>query len=495
MWRRRRTYSRKPQRITYPQNRPDSHRTLEVFTRMIDRVQSAYDFDSETAIYLWGPAAHPELQSAKPCCCMWRRSRAMASLIDCARCSEILPFILDDRRLRKITFITDCLGVRPWFVGSNGGRLVCGSDVLKICKAGLSCGQADYDAISCWLKYNYTLNGASVVRDFQKPAAAAVSTFDTTGQLVSEVVYGEYGYGEEYLDPDQMADRQVDIASRSLAAATREVGEVNFLLSGGYDSRLLFALARRMGLRMRAQTIQTREYEVLLAKEVAAAMRHPIDVVASRKRIRLICLMILSPSTARGFVTGRNLTCMLAASPGRPLVSGFLGEAVMRDPLTPAGDRWWRINREKWGQTDSATLPDSRYIEHRHRLNLMNKSVADNIERRAMHGMQELVGRAGGRALLYADLHARLDVHREHYSAAPGCQRSDRPLSLLGTDQLPNQFQPGLLHLAKLSQYVSASLSGVGVDPPLNAVETIRSQRPHAPIDAGVAAFATLQRS
>ena len=83
---------------------------------------------------------------------------------------------------------------------------------------------------------------------------------------------------------------------------------------------------------MRAVTMQTREYEVAIAIQVAAAMNHPLQLLRGRRRI-LDLFDEPFAFNAAGFPTGRNLTNALAARfPGMPLVSGFMGDGVILRP-------------------------------------------------------------------------------------------------------------------------------------------------------------------
>jgi hypothetical protein len=243
-----------------------------------------------------------------------------------------------------------------------------------------------------------------------------VTTFDTTGRLISQIDYGTFEFGHTFIDADKLADELVEIASRSLAIATRGFSELNFLLSGGYDSRLLFALGQRGSFRMHAQTLQTREYEVALAIEVAAALNHPLHLVASRKRI-LDFFDDPFAFNAAGFPTGRNLTSILARRrPGMRLVSGFIGDCVMRGALTPVGDRWWAKDLQNLSRDELAQFVHSRYIYIGHRFHLLQKSVAANVEQRALHCMQAVIqrGQSTGRPVLHTELYARHPMYNSN---------------------------------------------------------------------------------
>ena len=191
---------------------------------------------------------------------------------------------------------------------ARDGQLVAGSNVLGIYTAGFSKGRVDYDAVSCWLKYNFDVTGGSVVDDFKNITPGSITTYGATGEIIHRDEYAKLEFGDRFLPRDQMTDVIHDAASRSFAIQTRSA-QVNLPLSGGYDSRLLFALAARQGLSMRAVTMRTlRQYGSPLSQNRSpAAMNHPLQLLRGRRRI-LDLFDEPFAFNAAGFPTGRNLT-------------------------------------------------------------------------------------------------------------------------------------------------------------------------------------------
>jgi len=126
---------------------------IDVFASDPARLQTHYDTTTDPAIYLLGHAAHPAVTGPS----LLRRAAERHATADIDFPRSILGLfvlIIDDRRLGRVTFLGDAMGVRPWFVGGNKGGLVAGTDVLPLCAAGLSKGEADYDAIATWMLLN-----------------------------------------------------------------------------------------------------------------------------------------------------------------------------------------------------------------------------------------------------------------------------------------------------------------------------------------------------
>jgi hypothetical protein len=404
------------QLITLPQRREFAP-TLDLYAGQSHRVRSLYDDAMETAVYLWGLATHERLSGDQ----LLRRVLAVSqerSSDEAHRLREFFGnfiFILDDRRQRQITFVSDVLGLRPWFSGSRNGQLVAGSNVLSICGAGFSKGRVDYDAVSCWLKYNFDVTGGSVVQDFKNIAPGTVTTYDATGEILNRVEYGKLEFADRFAPREEMADLIHDAAKRSFLIQTRDLTEVNLPLSGGFDSRFLFALAVQHGTPMRAVTMQTREYEVAIAKQVAAAMDHPLQLVRGRRRILDLFDEPFAFNSA-GFPTGRNLTNALAGKfPEMPLVSGFMGDGVMRGPLGPAGAEYWAKDRQNLSSDALVDVVHHTFTMHGHRFHLLREPVARNIDYRARQCVHALVqqGQSAGKPLLYCDLYSR---HRLYFA-------------------------------------------------------------------------------
>jgi hypothetical protein len=392
-----------------------SFATLDVFAADQRRVQRCLDDSSGCAIYLLGHAAHATRRGEE----LLRWCAQVVRDGPATRFRELGNFvvIIDERRRRTITFVSDVLGVRPWLIGSFGGRLVAGTDVLQICDAGLSNRQIDYDALSSWLRYNQDITGRSIVQDYRHIGPGSVCTFDATGQLISETPYACFEYGEREIKPDEMIETLHGTVSRTMELLVRDAAEVNLPLSGGYDSRLLFALALQRELpRVHATTVQTREYEGRVARDVAAAMLYPLQMIHSGGRV-LDLFDDPFAFTAGGFPMGLNLTNMLARRrPGMPLVSGFLGDGLMRASLTPGG-------REHFGQDDRHDLDPLQltrkvhrlYTAAAHRLEVFHAPLARNINDRAFACIANVVskGHALNKPVIHTDLHC---IHRFYFS-------------------------------------------------------------------------------
>lgn len=394
----------------------DKQTTFEIYAGNPQRVQAYYDAESDRAIYLWGAAAHPS--QAKGDALLHWISHAAADPSPTALRELHGHFIaaIDDRRRGTISFISDLLGLRPWYVGSFQNRLIAGSDVPSLCHAGLSSGELDYDAIASWLQYNFDCTGGSIVRDYKRLPPGAVSTYDPTGRLISERSYAGLEFSFKHQPPEALIDTLHEATSRSLDLMIGDSDEVTIPLSGGYDSRYLAALAnRRKKLRIHLTTVQAKPWETPLARQVADALGQPLGVIETKRHVLDLFDDPFAFDSA-GFPTGRNLTCAIArANPGMPIISGFLGDRLIRSTMTKVGTEYFGKDEQNLDRAALVQAAHELYWMKLNRLDVLDHRIEAAIKDRAMNCMARLVerGMAAGKPLSHADLFGR---HRFYLS-------------------------------------------------------------------------------
>lgn len=397
-------------RLTLPERR--SSATFHVFAADPSRVQTFYDPESDRAVYLLGRAAHPHVGASS--LIEWCARTAMLESPTALR--ELyghFVILIEDRARQQISFVSDVLGVRPWFVGAHDGRLVAGSDVLSICDAGLSKGEINYDAVSCWLRYNQELLGASIVLDYHNLAPGSISTFDRAGRMIGRTCYGCFEVDEQVVGQEQLVDDLHERVSRAFAALTRDADEINLPLSGGFDSRYLAALSARgqsqRRVPFRLTTIRTAAHETVPAQRVADALGQPLRILPIDRHILDLFddPIVFGPA---GFPTGRNLTSALARQqPGVPLLSGFLGDGLMRASLTQAGNHYFDLEQRRASVEEMTDAADRRYRLKINRIDLLGSTVAKCVEQRAKRTLACVLSaaQACGKPQTYADIYHR----------------------------------------------------------------------------------------
>ena len=387
---------------------------LDVFAGCAARVTHHLDDATGRAVYLVGRAWHPAVshESLPKWCAQTLDDdpSAFRSLLGA------FVMVIDDRRTKRVTFVTDPLGLLPWFVGANGGRLVAGSDVLGICDAGLSSGQVDFDSVASWLCYSFVAAGGSIVRDYRRLPGGTVASFEKDGRLVSETRYATLKYVRNVVPPEELIEGLYDRVSAAFERMVRGVDEVNVPLSGGYDSRLMCALAAEHGrLKVNVTVVESTPAEVLLAKQVAAALGLPLRVLPVGARVVDLFDDPLD-FIAEGFPVPRNLTNAVARlHPGMPLLSGFMGDAVMRGPIKSTQREFLAQDDNRLDDDGLARAANERFLIRTNRLGLLRQPVGSRAVARGMGCLLPFIRQArdAGRPLAFANLHLR---HRLYFA-------------------------------------------------------------------------------
>jgi hypothetical protein len=389
---------------------------LDVFAADADRIAGYHDAAADTAVYVIGKAVHPSLSGDA-----FLKWCVQAAANDPGSFRKVLGafvIILDDRKSGRVSFVSDPLGLLPWFVGESGGRLVAGTDVLNICDAGLSTRAVDYDSVATWLCYSLTSTGGSIVRDYRRIAMGAISTFAPDGGRACVTPYARLTYSHKVLAPELLVEELFDRTRASLEAFLRGVGELNLPLSGGYDSRLLCAMmaARRDKLPFHATVVESTPDETLNARRVAKALNVPVDVMqCPRSKIDLFDDPLYF--TAEGFPVPRNLTNAIARKhPGMPVLSGYLGDGIMRGPMTPGGIAFMGLDDRAHGDEILAREAHTRCTQLSNRMHLLRDHIAARAEERAQASMLAAVreGRASGRPVAHMNLFIRQRLYFAH---------------------------------------------------------------------------------
>jgi len=387
---------------------------LDVFAGCAARVTRHVDDATGRAVYLVGRAYHPTVsdESLPQWCArtLDAEPSAFRSLLGA------FVMLIDDRRTRRLTFVSDPLGLLPWFVGASDGRLVAGSDVLGICDAGLSSGEVDVDSVASWLCYSFVAAGGSVVRDYRRLPGGTVATFERDGRLVSETKYATLKYVRNVAPPEELVEGLYERVSAAFERMVRGVDEINLPLSGGYDSRLMCALAAEHGrLKVNVTVVESTPGEVLLARQVAAALGLPLRVLPVGARVVDLFDDPLD-FIAEGFPVPRNLTSAVARlHPGMPLLSGFMGDAVMRGPIKATQRDFLAQDDNGLDDDGLARAANERFLIRTNRLKMLRQPVGSRAATRGMGCLLPIIrqGRDAGRPLAYANLYLR---HRLYFA-------------------------------------------------------------------------------
>lgn len=385
---------------------------IDVFAPGARHVAAFYDATQDRAIYLLGRALH-------------RRLSGDAMLRWCGESAETDPaalrelmghfvILIDDRRRGRIRMISDPLGVRPWFFGAVGGRLAAGANVLGLCDAGLTRGQVSYDSIASWLCYNFDCTEGSIAADYRRLPPATIATCDAAGRPLDEHAYAPMQFCDEKLPTDEVTDRLFHAVQQNFAQLVDGHERVQIPLSGGFDSRLLCALAlQRDKPRATFVSVASKPKELQVAREVAQALQLPLQVIP---RGRSLLDLHEDPLWFRpeGQPTARNLTnAIVNRAPGVPIVSGFAGDAFMRLPVNEAIRQYLALDDQNLDDAGIVDASHWRFMQPTHRMDLLQPRVAGNVQERARAAMLGVVrqGRKSGRPVTALNFLTRVRLY------------------------------------------------------------------------------------
>jgi hypothetical protein len=317
---------------------------IEVFAGPRARVETYFDDRTGCRAYFWGLAGHLDVS----------RTDLLGWIVDAVHdgneaalrgITGIYIVLIDDPANGRIKMVCDVMGLAPWFIGQQDGRLVCGSDVWSIQDAGLNSGGVNYDAVASWLLYNFDCTGQSLLADFPQMGHGVIGTWEDGKYTESR--YAHFIGADNTPPLPELVENIHGGLSRSFDAITRELDRVQIALSGGYDSRYLAALAsRRNHLDAEAFCVQDREAEGLAAYMAA-------ERLGIRSRILLtdgsLWNVFDEPHhfTAGGFpMTKQNSYVAASQRPGIPCINGFIGDPMIRGTLDRADKKLERDTSE-----------------------------------------------------------------------------------------------------------------------------------------------------
>ena len=305
---------------------------------------------------------------------------------DFASFKELLgPFavIADEPARRRMTFVSDVLGIRPLFLGTPGGRVVFGTDVWSMYKAGWSSGTINYDAVASWVTYTFNATSTSLFGDLDRLPAGSAVTFQDGKR--SDFRYAEFGPLEQRLTPEELPEAIHEIVSSAVKTLLTENSKVCVPLSGGYDSRYLLALALQIlpSPSLRCVNVPLTPNEGLVAQRVAQTLGLSLDSISARDSEWDLFDEVYH-FTPDGFPISKNLSHPIAERyAGIPFLNGFLGGPLVRGVNDQFLGKW----EPDW-KDPVATLQEKLRTMG---FDIFRKDVASAILKRSLVPMQEAV--------------------------------------------------------------------------------------------------------
>ncbi|MCP5004501.1 MAG: hypothetical protein GY941_11280 [Planctomycetes bacterium] len=355
---------------------------VKIFGEPQTHLQYCFSQKYKAYSYVWGIPVHPEITTKDiP---EWCASVVAAKRYD--RFKELVGtfiVIIDEPGQRGITFVTDILGIRPLFLGKHNGRIIFGSNVWSIHRAGVIRDNIDYDAVSAWINYGINYTDGSLFSDLRRlPPGSAVIL---KNNQYTEISYVEFESKSEETDIETVSEEIHHIVSSTVKTMVANHHRIFVPLSGGYDSRYLLALSLSHGVTsVECATVSSSEEEDKVAHQVAEILGVPLETY---NIIGSIWNLYDEPYhlMADGFPISKFVPYRIAQDyPGIHMVNGFMGDALIRGD----SDMYMGKYETEWEENliDVLQRKHSKLIPW-----LLRKEIVERIKTRSRPPMERAV--------------------------------------------------------------------------------------------------------
>jgi hypothetical protein len=216
-----------------------------------------------------------------------------------------------DARTGSVTAVSDWLGLQPFYMACEGGRVLLASE-LKGIAAALRQLETDAAGWGAFVAMGHCLADTTMLAGVRRFPAASIVTWDAAGRKVAERRYWEWPA------PDGGAAHSGDIVrilEKETAAYARHRAPGTVLLSGGFDSRLLLCILRRLGYEPRALTVPHPGERLDADGRFARSVADTLGVACDSR-----------PASARFFQSGEYLDYLAMQEVSNPAVGLFIAQ-------------------------------------------------------------------------------------------------------------------------------------------------------------------------
>jgi Glutamine amidotransferase domain len=183
--------------------------------------------------------------------------------------------------LRRLTIVTDILGMQPLYFHRQPGVFALSSEVRALTSSGVCPASPDLGGWGAFLSFGHTIADRTLVADVRRVAPGSVLVYQADTDTLSASTYWSWpsarltAVGDSTIDT--LGDQMVAEVRACLAYHPRPV----VCLSGGYDSRLILAALDDLGHRPAVLTLahpdEQQNLDGKLALRVARAFNVSVD--------------------------------------------------------------------------------------------------------------------------------------------------------------------------------------------------------------------------
>ena len=377
---------------------------LNVFAHPESSLKTYVSEKNDSITYLLGIPAHPHISTSE----IPKWSTKIVAAGHYERFRELLGafvIIIDEPAQHRITFVTDIMGLRPFFIGKHNGRIVFGTDVWTLYQAGLCDGTIDYNAVSEWLFYRYCLGDRSLFSSLSRLPFGTVTVFEDDRH--TEISYTEFQPKSHTPPLEQVAEDLYAIVASTVKTLLADYPRVSIALSGGCDSRLLLALCSSLGkTTIDCATVSFTKAEGSVATQVADTLELNLKILPEKSSV-WDYYDNLYHFTPNGFPISKFVTyCVAHEYPGIPMLNGFLGEVLMRGYLDKIHEKY----ENEWNE-DLADVLERFHAPFNYKIfrKIIRKDISERIRMRSRPLIEKAVREASnmGKVFNWAGIYYR----------------------------------------------------------------------------------------
>jgi hypothetical protein len=284
--------------------------------------------DHNAHAHVWGSVAHPDIQTSE--IAGWvaqliveRRYESLKDLLG------YFVIFVEELQPRRLSVVSDILGVRPLFYRRDNERVIFGSDAWALHQVGLTSGKIDWDAVTSWILQGCNYTDKALFADLTRIAPGSILTFEEGREQITP--YARFQVCDRMLSPQEAAEGIHATMKPVCKTLYTRHKQLNIALSGGFDSRYCLAMALESNADIeKITTVSFTKEEGQIAAEVASTLGLDLETMPVDGSTWDIYDDVYH-FTPDGFPITKFVTHRLAQRyPGLPMVNGYLGGPLLR---------------------------------------------------------------------------------------------------------------------------------------------------------------------
>ncbi len=183
--------------------------------------------------------------------------------------------------LRRLTIVTDILGMQPLYFARRPGLLALASEARALTASGLSDASPDLAGWGAFLSFGHTIADRTLVADVRRVAPGSVVVYEPDTDRLSVSPYWTWPSPHVGTVDDSTIDNLADQIVAEIRACLAYHPRPVVCLSGGYDSRLILGALDSIGHRPSVLTLahpdEQDDLDGKLASRVARVFALDVD--------------------------------------------------------------------------------------------------------------------------------------------------------------------------------------------------------------------------